>query len=60
MLAFSGYLVDIIIIKGAKFPPFTERETCINEYVNGDIKVWDGAKISEKSEQRMNRLIINN
>ncbi len=59
MLAFSGYLVDIIILKGAKFPPFTERETKINEYVNGDITVWDGAKISEKSKQRLNRLMNN-
>ena len=32
MLAFSGYLVDIVVMKGARFPPFTERETDVNEY----------------------------
>jgi hypothetical protein len=57
LLAFSGYLVDIVVMKGARFPPFTEREIDINKWVNGDIPVWDSAKISEKSEQRMKQLM---
>ncbi len=60
LLAFSGYLVDIVIIKGAKFPPFTERETDIHEHVNGDITVWNGAMISENSRNRKNELMDNN
>jgi len=57
VLSFSGYLVDIVVMKGARFPPFTEREVDINKWVNGDIPVWDSTKISEKSEQKMNRLM---
>jgi hypothetical protein len=57
VLSFSGYLVDIVIMKGARFPPFTEREVDINKWINGDIPVWDSTKISDKSEQKMNRLM---
>ncbi len=57
LLAFSGYLVDIVVMKGARFPPFTEREVDINKWVNGDIPVWNSTKISKESEQRMDRLM---
>ncbi len=60
MHAFSGYLVDIVIIKDARFPPFTEREMDINKWVNGDIPVWDSAKISNMSEQWSRRFTDNN
>ncbi len=60
MLAFSGYLVDIVVMKGARFPPFTERETDIDKHINGDITVWDGEKISKMSKRTINRLLDNN
>ncbi len=60
LLVFSGYLVDIVVMKGARFPPFTERETNINKWVNGYIPIWDGAKISDNSAKRMRRLVNNN
>ena len=60
LLAFSGYLVDIVVMKGARFPPFTERETDINKWVNGDIPVWDSTRISDESTQRINRLTNHN
>ncbi len=60
LLAFSGYLVDIVVMKGARFPPFTERELDINKWVNGDIPVWDSAKISNKSKRRIVQLKAGN
>ena len=35
ILAYSGYIVDILGPKNAKFPPFTKREIEIDTWVNG-------------------------
>ena len=49
ILAYSGYIVDIIGIQNAKFPPFTKRELEIDKWVNGDDKdviyEWDPKKV---------------
>jgi hypothetical protein len=34
-------------LKYTKLSLFTEQETDINEYVNGDITIWNGENIGE-------------
>ena len=66
ILAYSGYIVDIIGFKNAKFPPFTNRELEIDKWVNGDadeeIYDWIPSKVEEGTRDRFASLIgsINN
>ncbi len=61
VLAYSGFIVDIIGFKNAKFPPFTKRELDIDTWVNGDEKdviyEWDPTKVEEESKDKFVRLI---
>ncbi len=61
ILAFSGYIVDIIGLTDAKFPPFTERETDIEDWVNGTKKDplhnWDPDKVDQKTKDELEKLV---
>jgi hypothetical protein len=61
ILAYSGYIVDIIGIQNAKFPPFTKRELDIDKWVNGDEKDviynWNPTKVEEKTNERFVKLL---
>ncbi len=63
ILSFSGYIVDIIGSKNAKFPPYTARELNIDKWVNGDkvevIYDWDPKKIHQKAGKKFAELIKN-
>ncbi len=60
ILAFCGYIVDIIGPKNAKFPPYTERELNIDQWVNGDkndiIYDWDPKKADKKAGRKFAEL----
>ena len=61
ILAYSGYIVDIIGLQNAKFPPYTERELNIDKWVNGDeddeIYNWIPAKVEENIQENFVKLI---
>ncbi len=61
VLAYSGYLVDILGPKDAKFPPFTKRELEIDTWVNGDnkdkIHEWKTSKVEETAKNEFEMLI---
>ncbi len=61
ILAYSGYIVDIIGVQNAKFPPFTKRELDIDKWVNGDekdvIHDWDPTKVEVDAKDKFVRLI---
>ncbi len=61
ILAYSGYIVDIIGIQNAKFPPFTKRELDIDKWVNGDKKDviynWNPTKVEQKTKDKFVKLI---
>lgn len=61
ILAYSGFIVDIIGFKNAKFPPFTKRELDIDKWVNGDEKdviyEWNPAKVEKEVKDKFVRLI---
>jgi hypothetical protein len=61
ILAFSGYIVDIIGLTDAKFPPFTERETEIENWVNGTdddpVHIWDPDKVDQKTKEELGDLV---
>ena len=61
ILAFSGYIVDILGPKNAKFPPFTKRELEIDTWVNGDnedkIYEWKTSKVEEAAKDEFEELI---
>ena len=61
LLAYSGYIVDIIGLQNAKFPPYTERELNIDKWVNGDeddeIYHWIPAKVEENIQEKFVKLI---
>jgi hypothetical protein len=61
ILAYSGYIVDILGPKNAKFPPFTKRELNIDKWVNGNMKdvihVWKPEKVEEETKVEFAKLI---
>ena len=61
LLAFSGYIVDIIGLTDAKFPPFTERETKIENWVNGTdddpVHDWDPDKVDKTTQAKLEKLV---
>ena len=61
LLAFSGYIVDIIGLTDAKFPPFTERETNIENWVNGSeddpVHNWDPLKVDQATHIELKKLV---
>ena len=61
LLAFSGYIVDIIGLTDAKFPPFTERETKIENWVNGTeddpVHDWDPDKVDKTTQVKLEKLV---
>lgn len=61
ILAYSGYIVDIVGIQNAKFPPFTKRELNIDKWVNGNMKdviyKWIPAKVEEEYKDKFEDLI---
>ena len=61
ILAYSGYIVDILGPKNAKFPPFTKRELNIDKWVNGDKKdeiyVWKPEKVEEEYKDKYEDMI---
>ncbi len=61
ILAFSGYIVDIIGLTDAKFPPFTERETEIDKWVNGTeddpVHNWDPDKVDKTTQAKLEKLV---
>jgi len=63
ILAFSGYFVDIVGAgSNARFPPFTGRETRIDEFINGNkekgkkLYVWDNSKVTSNVCKKMSEL----
>ncbi len=61
ILAYSGYIVDIIGVQNAKFPPFTRRELDIDKWVNGDKKDviynWNPTKVEQKTNKKFVELL---
>ncbi|MCP4253109.1 MAG: hypothetical protein GY775_06825 [Candidatus Scalindua sp.] len=61
ILAYSGFIVDILGPKDAKFPPFTERELNIDKWVNGNEKdviyEWDPAKVEKETKDKFVTLL---
>ncbi len=61
ILAYSGYIVDILGTKNAKFPPYTERELNIDKWVNGDRKDriynWVPTKVEKEANDKFVALI---
>ncbi len=57
LLSFSGYLVDILGSVNAKFPPFTEREVNIDNWVNNKkVYGWKSKQIGDGTSGRIKEL----
>ncbi len=56
LLSFSGYLVDILGSVNARFPPFTDREVNIDNWVNKKVYQWKSKKIDEETSERIKEL----
>ena len=61
ILAYSGYIVEILGPQNAKFPPYSERELSIDKWVNGDKKdviyKWIPEKVEEETKDEFVKLI---
>ena len=61
ILAYSGYIVDIIGLQNARFPPFTKRELEVDKWVNGDeddvIYEWIPAKVEKNTKDKFAKLL---
>ena len=58
VLAFSGYLVDVIGWNDARFPPFTKREMYPNKWIEGADWV-DPSKLPKESRSSMKEILGN-
>lgn len=47
VLVFSGYWVDVPGLQNERFPPFSKKEACIEEWVDGAYR-WDWADLPER------------
>lgn len=57
LLSFSGYIVDILGSVNARFPPFTEREVIVNDWINNKkVYKWKSEEIDEGTSVRIKEL----
>ncbi len=61
ILAYSGEIIDILVLQNAKHPPYNERELNINKWINGEGKYeilkWNSDKVENNDKKKFVKFI---